>query len=583
MSEITIMNMDCTHEDGVCNCDISDMHMSCYRNRTEVYAALPESGKTGTTYYIGTNAGGYTEYVWNGTAFVELGTASGSFYNRATVDALGLVKLSTASVVSGGSVIGMNSDGQLRVPVATLTAYGAVKLGSQYHPTNEIPYVVGIGCSASATTYGQLCFNLSPTQSDGSPGCLVYEQISDSPIEYTMKVKEGSASQMGIVKLLSSLTGYTDEEITAMRDTHAASVGLVVDGLDTFCEGFFTEYRMQGYFDEWASGKSLSQEIWDDEAKRGVLVADMTANVLGSDEVFSVITERVSEVSLGWLNGNITADYIDGLFGERVLAKTAELVDAHWTNRLDATIEANTAREVGVQLEGAIASWFSVKENVRAVSDIVVSTVSGSVVAEAEGAAVDYMKSVVNGGEKMTVDGSTVKFDEWVSSKIEELVYSRTASFDDRISTIISRLNWTEDRAVVLGYDGSNYVFSSYNPAVKSDTFSKGIPLGRYTHTVSLPAGKYRVRLTNSPIAPDHRDRNQVLKAVMTDSSGEEITRTYYRWYGDTGKSNDECTAGYFAGVGTIEVPASGTFTFTIETLRPSGGAMFAYVMVEFL
>lgn len=432
MSEITIMNMDCTPEDGVCNCDISDMHMSCYRNRTEVYAALPESGREGTTYYIGTNAGGYTEYVWNGTAFVELGTASGSFYNRATVDALGLVKLSTASVVSGGSVIGMNSDGQLRVPVATLTAYGAVKLGSQYHPTNEIPYVVGIGCSASATTYGQLCFNLSPTQSDGSPGCLVYEQISDSPIEYTMKVKEGSASQMGIVKLLSSLTGYTDEEITAMRDTHAASVGLVVDGLDTFCAGFFTEYRMQGYFDEWASGKSLSQEIWDDEAKRGVLVDGVSELVAASDRFSAIIDAKTVE----WLTAKATDEYFEELFGERIDA----LAKQYWTGDLISLVESVSADAIEENFQDELKICLSVPENVSSVAAVVAEE-SKSILAEGKDEIIiSHVEDIVDGVVPVEIGGEETTFPEYIHARIDSFIQEALSSVNERISDVGSKV-----------------------------------------------------------------------------------------------------------------------------------------------
>lgn len=448
MAEMEVLNVNCDcATDGSCDCDISQLHFACNRNKTEVFPTLPETGVEGTTYLIGDNATGYTEYVWNGAAFVEMGTAAGSLIRVMTYDELGVAKLGTATVITRGGVVGLDNDNRLMVPVASYFQYGCVRLGSRFKAKNSGEFIVGIGVSGNAATEGELAFNLAEYQpgtedlDDRPLGALRYRQkpgtsVAEGNMEYEMYVCTGDYSQLGVVKMLGSLNGYTEDEINACRETHAASVGLVLDGLDSFCEGFFKDARIQGYFDAWALGKDLATQIWVDDEKRESLLGKVSESVLGSSVISEAINAKTEELIGVWLNTTVTPEYIDGLFSERVLAKVSELVEANWTNKLDATIAEHTAQEVGVQLEAGIAEWFSKKENVRAVSEIVVEAVSDEITANAANAAVEYTKGVFSGENKMNVDGNEVRFDEWVSSEIQKLMDNQTNGFEAKIQEV---------------------------------------------------------------------------------------------------------------------------------------------------
>ena len=62
------------------------------------------------------------------------------------------------------------------------------------------------------------------------------------------------------------------------------------------------------------------------------------------------------------------------------------------------------------------------------------------------------------------------------------------------------------------------------------------------------------------------------------------VANTTYQWYGDTGKSNDERTQGYFTGIGIVDIPSSESVELKFKLWNASGwnAAPCAYVMAEF-
>lgn len=143
-----------------------------------------------------------------------------------TTESEGVSKISSSSVIvtdsddysRRGAEIGKDALGRLFCVTATLGRFGGVRLGSRFQPTNSVPYVVGIGASNNAGMVGQIAFNLNPVQSDGSAGALIYEVVNTNPYTYAMKVKEASASQMGLVYIEGGGTiavskEYVDQKI----------------------------------------------------------------------------------------------------------------------------------------------------------------------------------------------------------------------------------------------------------------------------------------------------------------------------------------------------------------------------------
>lgn len=95
----------------------------------------------------------YYCYKWAGRGWYNCGETQGF----ATDELYGLVRLSTPLTSTDSyAVIGINGDGQIVVPKATLTDFGAVKIGSILSQLNSIPYQQAVGMLAS----GNLANNL---------------------------------------------------------------------------------------------------------------------------------------------------------------------------------------------------------------------------------------------------------------------------------------------------------------------------------------------------------------------------------------------------------------------------------------
>lgn len=639
MSGMNILTCDCTcPTEGVdCVCDVTEIYMSCGRHKLEIYETLPEKGVEGVTYFIGNNEDGYVEYVWSCGKFVEMGTATATLIAPMTTTKLGLGKLSTSEILteSNGGVIGMNgsqqllaqaarvnalgtvklststelttsvgsedsnviggfvgfnSDKQLVAQCASLDRYGTVRLGSRFHPTYEVPYVVGIGMSTNSGKRGQLAFNLRRTQSDGSPGCLKYRQVSSDPVQYEMFIEEGSDTQMGIVKMLHTLSGYSEEEINARRETHAASVGLVLDGVEKFAEWFFTDERLFGYFDEWARTGNLAETIWNTDEYRQVLLYTVCSYVEASETVKSLIDSLTQENANAWLNEKVTDQYIDDMFYDRVVEVTKQIADEHWTDDLDKAIAESTAEQVELQTEKKITEWFSKKENVEAVSELVTEAVEDKIYESVEDLTVEYAKGVFNGKNKINVDGEERSFAEWASLEIQRLVNSQTTGLEGRINRINNRVFSTAAKAYTLAWDGTAVrITPNNNPAANLNNYDQNshpIPFGsEFKQRISLPPGRYTVRLTSAPVAPMAYHEYLLYRATLYVDS-KVVASSSYQWFGDTGKSNDERTQGYFTGIGIVDVPESGSvelkFVVNNSTAVGWGEAQCACVTAEF-
>lgn len=219
LTGMSVLNATCNGD-----CAIDEYHYACTRKSLVLATELPERGYEGTTYMIGTHTSdeGLSEYVWsNASGWVYMGVAAANLVNPATTEILGLAKLSTSDVISDGANIGVNSDLQLKVPLATASTSGAVKLGSAFEGKNDEPYRVGI----TADLNGQLVFNLKVD------GGLKYERTGN---KWELRAVDATDSEKGVVVLLNSIAGLSDEDIEARRDTHAASVGLVKDSLEAY-------------------------------------------------------------------------------------------------------------------------------------------------------------------------------------------------------------------------------------------------------------------------------------------------------------------------------------------------------------
>ena len=87
---------------------------------------------------------------------------------RASNTTYGVVKPSYTGNLESAPVIGMDAEGKLQVPFATLNQAGVVKLGSQFGQGNPIPYRVGVGADeghhlANNLVFGGAYKHMSPT------------------------------------------------------------------------------------------------------------------------------------------------------------------------------------------------------------------------------------------------------------------------------------------------------------------------------------------------------------------------------------------------------------------------------------
>ena len=356
-----------------------------------------------------------------------------------------------------GGAVGLSQSGQMVAQSATRERYGTVRLGSAYQTSNDGEFAVGIGVSSNPGKKGQLCFNLAEIQPlpDGrgfseEPGALRYRikpgtSSAEGNLQYELFVMTGSYSQLGVVKMLHSLSGYTEEQINACRGTHAASVGLVLDGLDDFCGSFFTTHRMQGYFDSWARGQDLAQQIWDDAEKRGALFENVVGIVLADD----TFKNQLDAITQEWLTGKVTDEFIVGLFKSDILEKVKEISDAHWDDDLESAINTITESEVKKQLPDAMSEFISTPDNVEVIAESVREKVQESVSEDAQAEALKYAKNVFNGSQTIQLGGIQTTFPDHVDVRINAIATEKLNAFESRISALTQSLSRMRSGSVV--------------------------------------------------------------------------------------------------------------------------------------
>lgn len=426
VSGMSVFNATCECADG--SCDISEYHYSCSRESLQVHATLPERGQEGTTYFVGSHTtGGFEEYVWsNASGWVKMGVAAASLVGPASSETLGLVKVSNP--VSTGADVGLNGNLQLKVPMATNEVAGAVKLGSQYKGKNAVPYRVGITVDDNF----QLVFNLRESQSDGSAGCLKYIQYGD---KWEMGVAEASASQMGIVKLAGSIAGLSDSEVESMRNTHAASVGLLLDSVDSAVRSFVTSDRISGYFSDWALGSDIPAIIWTNYQSN--ILNGVGERVLASDSFQSFVSN--------WIEDRYTDEKFVELFGEPVKgwaeSKAQELAADYWNKDIENTIKSYTDKKVVEVFPVQLGLFLTDKANVSAVANAVKDEVKTAIASEKDNIVTDYLQDVMDGKIQITVGGVATSFPSFVESKVDAKIGQSHTEINNRLDTLEGKVS----------------------------------------------------------------------------------------------------------------------------------------------
>lgn len=394
LSGMTVLNATCTS--GGCNID--KYHYSCNRKALIVLPELPERGEEGTTYFIGSHTmdEGFTEYVWsNASGWVAMGTAAASLVAPATTEKMGLAKIGTDAVIIGGADVGMNGSLQLKVPMATHETAGAVKLGSMFEGKNAEPYRVGI----TADNNSQLVFNLK------EGGSLKYERSGD---KWELRVVDAADGQKGVVGLTSSLAGLTDSEIEARRNTHAASVGLVLDGLESYVRGFVTDARISSYFEDWASGKDIPSSVW--EAHQLDILQSLDDAIFASDTLSELVASNVRI----YMDERFTDEYLLSL----VLDDLQKISRNYWTNDIDEAIAEEAKKEVAIQFPEQLTGFLSKQENVNAIASVVKEEVKDILNEDKDDIVAGYIREIVEGDIEITIDGEETTFPAVVKKEV---------------------------------------------------------------------------------------------------------------------------------------------------------------------
>lgn len=407
---------------------------------------LPETGKTGNFYFVGydytdsDSDSGYREYVWSEatSTYICLGETNFSALKPATTSTYGLVRLGTDTtlVSTNAAVVGLNSAGQMLVPMVertpTAETYtdatntpGVVKLGSKFKSINTGSYVVGIGLSKNDDG---LAFDLLEN------GSLVYESesVSSDTValqrHYYLRVLNGSLNTRGVVYLCSSLSGYTDSQIDAIADTHAASIGLVVQGIHDYVDSKFTTARIEEYFDDWITSDidELAQKFLNSDSRWASLTESVASYVVADTSVLAQLQSYCNTTATTWLTENITQTYVYDTFASLVQT----VCDEHWDDELESYIDAQVSTEVASQVVTAVATaasnWFADETNYsQMVSDVVTgatSAISTAVAAE--------VKAYMDGEKSITTTSGSMTLLEYVEDYIESYADEKISEFD---------------------------------------------------------------------------------------------------------------------------------------------------------
>lgn len=456
---------------------------------TKIVSSLPSNPDVNTVYFVGNDDDGYAMQIYSDGAWVVIGNTSFAENRPMTVSSYGLGKLSTgvSQSLSNAGMIGVNSAGQLLAMKAstgyfgtvrlstdaeinpdsddykerggeigltsggqaytvtgTIDRFGALRLGSKYQPTNASPYVVGIGASTNTGKVGQLAFNLKTTQSDGTAGCLKYaikDGTSGDTLQYEMYVEDASASQKGVCRLVSSLEGYTDEEIEEMRDNVAASVGLVSDGVESYVRSYVTEGRISEFFDNWAEGQDLAAQIWNDDEKRGALETYLSDYIDGS----SVLLAKVEDTTSGIVTSKLTDEYILSLINDTVLKVCEDAVEEHWDEDLETAIAEAAETQARKYTESRVVAYLQNPDNVSVITSAVTEGAIDEIVESAQEQAAEttaeYVQNVFDSKQQINLDDEMVYFSDYVKQQSEGAVDALATELETRMSTLESSVS----------------------------------------------------------------------------------------------------------------------------------------------
>lgn len=298
------------------------------------YDDLPSPGSPTEFYFVGNDDDGYTEYLWvdddgyeAGGYYLKVGSSDFSALQPATTTQYGLVRLSTDEVLEDDdcAAVGVNSAGQLLIPAANRSATssggtatnvrGTVKLGSTFHPVNGgTSFCVGIG---TAESDGGLAFDLykgeeTKTDAEGNEytvytGALAYESLgtfdSTGNETYALRIYDATSGQRGAVKLVSSLDTLSEDDINEqypIGEPYAAHVQIVVQSVKIWAENYFTDTKIQEFFEKWAAEAGTLEEMV------GIITADENylasfTNAFAANTTFmNSVYAQVSSASVDW-------------------------------------------------------------------------------------------------------------------------------------------------------------------------------------------------------------------------------------------------------------------------------------------
>ena len=419
----------------------------------KVLAELPETGEGLIYYFIGSDkttdedgnqTGGYYEYIWDWTEeqWICLGSSDYAPLELATTTEAGLVKLSTDTVLTATTAapIGANAAGQILVPLAERTpnenyvdatnTAGAVFLGSKFRGTNTGSYVVGIGLSNNDNA---ISFDLE------KGGALIYTYEDDETQEdyalqrhYYLKVQDGSLTTKGAVYLCSSLDDYTDDEIDAIRDTHAASVGLVVDGIETYV-GEWMDANIQDVFNNWATSDELLEKLVDTTADHySTWISNIATDLLSKSSFTSLVSSAATTATTSWCTTNLTSTYWHTTFDDTL----ESLAETYWTDEISSNIDTAVTQAVDEELDSQISSWMSNSTNLATVVSKVEAAISDDVNEYCAEQVIAYMKKIFNGTQTITVNNTSYTWENWIASKLSSAMTSSLATYDTTINAL---------------------------------------------------------------------------------------------------------------------------------------------------
>lgn len=495
---------------------------------------------------------------------------------------------------------------------------------------SEESFIVGIGERGDVTGNGQLCFGLAIYQvgangeylTNSSTGNYEYGALRFRKIptscrklwngndeanvnttsssrngeEWELYVKTASDTDLGVVKLATTVSKITDEEIDKIRDTHAISVGGAVDYLKLWTEQWVKE-NAYGYITNWANsykspeGKTLSQNIWDDN--KDAICANVETRLV-ADTVFlnTVVTTVKTEID-SWIKTNITDteddtivdettgetkgnSYWHQLFGQDII----KLATNYWNDNIDANIQSRVNEKVATDIQSELSTHLGNQENVDKIAAAVQDEVKALVVADTTSFD-NIVLEVMSGKRQVELGGVMTTVPEYIESRI-------AAIFGSRLTALEQRANAYQWRTLCLCSKGKGQAEFSVKNWNSSASGSLYIPWDKtFSHSISLPKGAYTVRISCAPVALIYTSgaTGFIVNATVTGSWTTSLSCAW-RWIADHGDHNNEKSAAVTTGVSQIRVGDSGivNINITVNSIPDYNTDVgCSYVLLEFI